>query len=117
MEADATNDFADSTDSPKRIVEDRVSNVVGAGWANDVGSNGFDDGPEGSGTETPFVSMYRKRDKLGKTKVQPKVTGLLRRRFLMRTIKTHRVKGTCWRDNLHSDHYPSYTGNLQHPAE
>ena len=52
----------DGDEMPARIVLDRVSNVVGAGWVNDVGSNGFDDGATaGTAAEEPFVSMYRKR--------------------------------------------------------
>ena len=58
---DATTALADLT--PKRIVVDRVSNVVGAGWVINKGQNGFEDD---SDTKTPFVSMYRQRDKFGK---------------------------------------------------
>ena len=60
--SDANTTLVETSGSemPIRIALDRVSNVVGAGWVNDVGQNGFDDGSEGA-AEVPFVSMYRKR--------------------------------------------------------
>ena len=44
-----------------QVLLDRLSNVVGVGWAFEgLGENGSDDGPgEGTAAEKPFVSFYR----------------------------------------------------------
>ena len=55
--ADAT-DGADGTRAAGKVLLDRVSNVVGNGWTNDLGQSGATADAQGEGAEA-FISMYR----------------------------------------------------------